>query len=194
MSKEKDSLYSILIKISIALIVLFTSWLVWDHISNKSLGANDYSAGNKAFKDRNYEIAYKSYLRAYNLNNEDVYIIEGLARSLMELNKYEEAIKYFELAIYKDGNFAPAYANLGILYDRIGNYEKAMELYEKALMLDADLEKGMHWLDRLLYNVKEVPPSIQDRLVYLKEQFLLNEDQRLLSVPEIDKDQPNYER
>ena len=194
MSKEKDSLYSILIKISIALIVLFTSWLVWDHISNKSLGANDYSAGNKAFKDRNYEIAYKSYLRAYNLNNEDVYIIEGLARSLMELNKYEEAIKYFELAIYKDGNFAPAYANLGILYDRIGNYEKAMELYEKALMLDADLEKGMHWLDRLLYNVQEVPPSIKDRLVYLTEQFLLNEDQRLLSVPEIDKDQPNYER
>ena len=39
-----------------------------------------------------------------------------------------------------------------------------------------------------------VPPSIKDRLVYLKEQFLLNEDQRLLSVPEIDKDQPNYER
>ena len=105
MSKEKDSLYSILIKISIALIVLFTSWLVWDHISNKSL-----------------------------------------------------------------------------------------ELYEKALMLDADLEKGMHWLDRLLYNVQEVPPSIKDRLIYLKEQFLLNEDQRLLSVPEIDKDQPNYER
>ena len=69
-----------------------------------------------------------------------------------------------------------------------------MELYEKALILDADLEKGMHWLDRLLYNVQEVPPSIKDRLVYLTEQFLLNEDQRLLSVPEIDKDQPNYER
>ena len=194
MSKEKDNLYSILIKISIAMIILFTSWLIWDHISNKPLGSNDYSAANKAFKDKNYEIAYKNYLKAYDQNNEDVYIIEGLARSLMELNKYEDAIKYFELAIYKDGNFAPAYANLGILYDRIGNHEQAMELYEQALILDANLEKGMHWLDRLLYNVQEVPPSIKDRLLYLKEQFLLNEDKRLLSVPEIDKDQPNYER
>ena len=194
MSKEKDNLYSILIKISIAMIILFTSWLIWDHISNKPLGSNDYSAANKAFKDKNYEIAYKNYLKAYDQNNEDVYIIEGLARSLMELNKYEDAIKYFELAIYKDGNFALAYANLGILYDRIGNHEQAMELYEQALILDANLEKGMHWLDRLLYNVQEVPPSIKDRLLYLKEQFLLNEDKRLLSVPEIDKDQPNYER
>ena len=94
MSKEKDNLYSILIKISIAMIILFTSWLIWDHISNKPLGSNDYSAANKAFKDKNYEIAYKNYLKAYDQNNEDVYIIEGLARSLMELNKYEDGPKF----------------------------------------------------------------------------------------------------
>ena len=51
---------------------------------------------------------------------------EQLIQSMRQLQKIlfstrnkriEEAIKYFELAIYKDGNFAPAYANLGILYD-----------------------------------------------------------------------------
>ncbi|PPR29462.1 MAG: hypothetical protein CFH31_00444 [Alphaproteobacteria bacterium MarineAlpha9_Bin1] len=194
MPNSNDNLYSILVKISVILTVLFSGWLIWEHFSNRPIATNEYSAANKAFKDKHYELAYKNYVKAYNLNDQDVYIIEGLARSLMELKRYEEAIDYFNLAINNDSSFAPAYANLGVLYDRIENHKKAMELYEEALRLDSEIAKGMHWLDRLLYNVQEVPPTIQDRLEYLKTQYSLTEAERILSVPEIDRDQPNYER
>ena len=191
---NKDNLYSVLVKISIILTILFSGWLVWEHVSNRPLGTNEYSAANKAFKDSNYELAYKYYKNAYKVNPNDVYVIEGIARSLMELKNYNEAISYFILAIESQPNFAPAHANLGVLYDRMGDHEKAIELYSEALRLDSDLEKGMHWIDRLLYNVQEVPPTVKDRLKYLQNQYLLNENERILSVPEVDDKQLNYEK
>ena len=51
---NKDNLYSVLVKISIILTVLFSGWLVWEHIYNRPLGTNEYSAANKAVKDSNY--------------------------------------------------------------------------------------------------------------------------------------------
>ena len=118
-----DRIYSSLVKICIILTTLFTFWLAWDHFSNRPLGYNEYSAANKAFKDKNYENAYKYYLKAYKLND-DVNSVEGLARSLMELKRYHESEKYFSIAINKDSDFAPAYANLGVLYDRLGEHER----------------------------------------------------------------------
>jgi len=52
----------------------------------------------------------------------------------------------------------------------------------------------MHWIDRLLYDVRETPPTIADRLDYLKFQMTLPENERLLSVGDIDDKQINYEK
>ena len=47
----------------------------------------------------------------------------------------------------------------------------------------------MHWLDRLLHNLPETPPTIADRLAYLHDQMALPPEERLLRVPEIDANQ-----
>ena len=52
----------------------------------------------------------------------------------------------------------------------------------------------MHWIDRLLYDVRTKPPTIMDRLLYLKDQMLLPEDERILSIEEINNEQINYEK
>ena len=44
----------------------------------------------------------------------------------MELKNYNEAISYFILAIESKPNFAPAHANLGVLYDRMGDHKRAI--------------------------------------------------------------------
>ena len=54
-NSNDDRIYSSLVKICIILTTLFTFWLAWDHFSNRPLGYNEYSAANKAFKDKNYE-------------------------------------------------------------------------------------------------------------------------------------------
>ncbi|MBT4109698.1 MAG: tetratricopeptide repeat protein, partial [Pelagibacterales bacterium] len=90
--------------------------------------------------------------------------------------------------------FAPSYANLGVVYDRQKEYSNAIKFYEQALSLDQELAVGMHWIDRLLYDVRETPSTISSRLNYLKLQMTLPEDERLLSVEEIDQQQINYEK
>jgi len=192
--KHHDPIYNILVRISFILFVLFTGWLLWDHFINRPPEIRHYLSGNNAFKDQNYSISLDHYLKAYNYNNEDVYVIEGIARSYMELKDYQKSKDYFNLAIKIDPNFAPSYANLGVLYDREKDYVNAIKFYEKALSLDQELSIGMHWIDRLLYDVRETPSTIGSRLDYLKLQMDLPEDKRLLSVKEIDQQQINYEK
>jgi|TARA_B110001454_G_scaffold59536_1_gene58247 tetratricopeptide (TPR) repeat protein len=192
--KHHDPIYNILVRISFILFVLFTGWLLWDHFINRPPEIRHYLSGNNAFKDQNYSISLDHYLKAYNYNNEDVYVIEGIARSYMQLKDYQKSKDYFNLAIKIDPNFAPSYANLGVLYDREKDYVNAIKFYEKALSLDQELSIGMHWIDRLLYDVRETPSTIGSRLDYLKLQMDLPEDKRLLSVKEIDQQQINYEK
>ncbi len=192
--KQHDPIYNNLVRISFILFVLFTGWLLWDHFINRPPEIRHYLSGNNAFKDQNYSISLDHYLKAYNYNNEDVYVIEGIARSYMQLKDYQKSKDYFNLAIKIDPNFAPSYANLGVLYDREKDYVNAIKFYEKALSLDQELSIGMHWIDRLLYDVRETPSTIGSRLDYLKLQMDLPEDKRLLSVKEIDQQQINYEK
>lgn len=55
----------------------------------------------------------------------------------LQANKFEEAIKNFEVATMIDPKDANAYKNLGYAYIKLGNDEKAIEAYEKALKYDS---------------------------------------------------------
>lgn len=192
--KQSDSVYNILVKISIILFVLFSTWLLFEHFINRPPELRYYLSGNTDFKDKRYDSSLKNYLKAYSFDQNDVYIIEGIARSYMELNDFNNSFKYFNLAIKTDNQFAPAYANLGVLFDRNKDYVNAIKYYEVALRLDNELSTGMHWIDRLLYDVREKPPTIMDRLNYLNQQMLLSEDERILSIEEINDKQINFEK
>ena len=192
--KTHDPLYRVLVRTSILLFTLFTGWLMWDHFINRPPEVRYYLSGNTAFKDKKYNRSLEYYLKAYESNDTDVYIIEGIARSYMQLKNYDDSMKYFNIAIKLDSNFAPSYANLGVLYDRKKDYDNAIKFYKIALSLDQELYIGMHWIDRLLYDVREKPPTIADRLDYLKLQMSLPGDKRLLSVKEIDQQQINIEK
>ena len=193
-SKQKDPIYNLLVKIALCVFICFSLWLIWEHFSNQEPGYNDYSAANKAFEDENYLRAYNYFLEAYKINNNEVYVIEGIARSLMELGRYEEAIQYFNLAIKTDKSFVASYANLGILYDRIGNHLEAMKFYNLALSMDIELKDGMSLLDRILRGYIKKPTTIIERLKYLEKQYMLPQNDRLLTMPEIDDQQPNYKK
>ena len=45
----------------------------------------------------------------------------------MRLGRFKEAEKNFKQVIFKDPDFAVAFANLGILYDTVDNYEQAIK-------------------------------------------------------------------
>ena len=85
------------------------------------------------------------------------------------------------------GALAAAHANLGILLDRQARYEEALDSYVEALRVDEQAVEGPGLFHRIIHNPR--PSTIRDRARYIFEQLQLPEDERVLSVPEIDAEQ-----
>ena len=190
----EKSLNYVLKWVAILLTVILICWLLFEFYKNSLPGRTDYLSGNNSFMDGHFEVSYKQYLSALEKDNTNFYAAEGVARSLMKLKKYEDALVAFEKTIKINPFFAAAYANRGILFDEMGKHLKAIKDYEKALALDQEIGKGMHWLDRLLYDVRKPTVTINNRLDYLKLQMNKPKDERILIIPEEDAKQPYYEQ
>ncbi len=149
-------------------------------------------AGNRYFEDGHYADASKSFAAIIEQDPNNVEAIRGLARSYMQMGKQNEALELFNRAIAITPNYAPSYANRGILHDRMQQYPLAIADYRRALQLQPDLAKGPGWLTRFLRNQAERPPSILDRLNYLQQELQKPETEQLLQMPEKDQQQRPY--
>ena len=110
----------------------------------------------------------------------------------MGLGEFNAALQAINHAIDLNPDFAAAYANRGILYDKMSRHEQALQDYRKALKLDSDMGEGPDWLTRFFRNQYEAPPTIADRAAYLEKELKKPASQRLLQLPEIDKEQRSY--
>lgn len=168
-------------------------WFAYNDWSQKQTsGQSSYHAGNRYFEDGNYAEATESYKSAIANDPADLDAKRGLARSYMQLEKYNQALRLFDHVIAQAPEFAPSYANRGILHDRMQHYSLAIQDYQQALRRDPELAKGPGWLTRFLRNQAERPPGILDRLKYLQSELQKPEDQRVLTLPEKDQQQRPY--
>lgn len=88
---------------------------------------------------------------------------------LAEQEADDDAILLCRRAIGIKPDFVPAYAFLGEMYERVGEREKALEAYEKALALDKDYEPAKVGRDRISKTPKPKlqPSSVTDVSVSL---------------------------
>lgn len=89
------------------------------------------------------------------------------------------------------GVLAAAYANRGIVHDRLGQYEKALEDYVAALKVDEETVEGPGIVHKILHGSERVS-TVRDRAIYISEQLKLPEEERLLRLPELDDRQRMY--
>ena len=185
--------YSILMRVAIVLTIAWISWSLYDGaFRERSDGESAYHAANKFFEDELYEDALTSYREALTKNPELINAKRGIARSLMQLEQFDNALVEFNIAIKQEPDFGASYANRGILYDRMGSYEEAIADYQKAIQLDPKLAEGPSWLTRFLRNQAKKPPTILDRMKYLQTELKKPEDQRVLQLPNKDEQQKPY--
>ena len=118
-------------------------------------------------------ISQKMYLEA---NEELNYLINFLEKNLEDDDKTGK------------GTLAAAYANRGIIKDRNKNYEEALQDYVKALGIDHEAVAGPG-LGTIILNYKFKSSSVKARALYLNEQLQLPEDDRVLSIKELDEGQ-----
>ena len=95
----------------------------------------------------------KKYYHEIGNSNREADVKLNMATILNSLGQREEALRlYFEvLPVYsrkeKPGRYPVLLVNLGLTYERVGNTDKALEFYEKALENSEgrkDLEAGVH--------------------------------------------------
>ena len=180
---------NILFALAIAGIVLLliNSWPQSNTSEQKTI-----EAGNRYFEDGLYVDASKNFTAVIAQDPNNIEAIRGLARSYMQLGKHDPALELFNQAIALVPDYAPSYANRGILHDRMQQYTLAIADYRHALQLQPELAKGPGWITRFLRNQAEPPPSILDRMNYLQQELQKPETERLLQLPEKDQQQRPY--
>lgn len=192
--QQQGPLYHLLKWIAICGGVLWLGYEGYRHFASMGPGDISYIDGNNLFKDQRYEQSANYFKSALEDNPEHTSALRGLANSYVQMKRYDDALRAIERAIQIDPEFGGNYAIRGIIYDHSGRHRQAIEDYEISLKKSPEVAEGMHWLDRLLHNIQETPPTIDERLAYLKQQFTLPASERVLSIPELDDKQRPYER
>lgn len=188
-----------IVLLAILTVSLALLWAFYGHINPTQPGDFEVRQGDIHLSSGEYEMALGDFTAALDVSPDHRGAIMGRAIALLQLERIAEAeaefdylIAYLEKNLDPDdvtgrGTLAAAYANRGIMYDRMGAYEKALEDYKQSLRVDSGAVEGPGIADKILHDPN--PSTVLKRARYLMEQLALPEDQRVLTVPELDADE-----
>jgi len=188
------------IYMAILTFIMFTVWGFVKSFMNRPPGDYETEVCDIRLKDKKYDEA----LEAANIALEKTSNHRGamMCKALVFISekKYVKAdrvlsdlIIFLEKNLEEDdktgiGTLAAAYANRGIIKDRNKNYEEALKDYVKALGIDHESVAGPG-LGTIILNYKFKSSSVRERALYLNEQLQLPENERVLSIKELDEGQ-----
>ena len=188
------------IYMAILTFIMFTVWGFVKSFMNRPPGDYETEVCDIRLKDKKYDEA----LEAANIALEKTSNHRGamMCKALVFISqkKYVKAdrvlsdlIVFLQKNLEEDdktgiGTLAAAYANRGIIKDRNKNYEEALKDYVKALGIDHESVAGPG-LGTIILNYKFKSSSVRERALYLNEQLQLPENERVLSIEELDEGQ-----
>ena len=188
------------IYMAILTFVMFTVWGFVRSFMNRPPGDYETEVCDIRLKDKKYEQALEAANKALNKSSNHRGAMMCKALVFISEKKYNEADKvlsnlivFLEKNLESDdrtgiGTLAAAYANRGIIKDRNKNYNGAFKDYVKALGIDHEAVAGPG-LGTVILNYKFKSSSVKERALYLNEQLQLPEDERVLSIKELDEGQ-----
>ena len=189
-----------IVYMAILTFVMFTVWALIRSFMNSPPGDYETAVCDNRLKDKLYDKAIQAANTALEKtpNHRGAIMCKALVfiSQKMYLEANEELnylINFLEKTIEDDdltgiGTLAAAYANRGIIKDRNKNYEEALQDYVKALGIDHESVAGPG-LGTIILNYKFKSSSVKERALYLNEQLQLPENERVLSIKELDEGQ-----
>ena len=200
MSANANIIKRFIIYMAILTFVMFTVWALIRSFMNRPPGDYETEVCDMRLKDKLYDKALQAANTALQKTPDHRGAIMCKALVFISQKMYEEAnkelnylIKFLEKNLKVDdptgkGTLAAAYANRGIIKDRNKNYEEALKDYVKALGIDGEAVAGPG-LGTIILNYKFKSSSVKERALYLNEQLQLPENERVLSIKELDDGQ-----
>jgi tetratricopeptide (TPR) repeat protein len=200
MNVSANVLKRFVIYMAILTFVMFTVWGFVRSFMDRPPGDYETEVCDIRLKDKKYGQALKAANEALNKtpNHRGAMMCKALV--FISEKKYIEAdivltnlIVFLEKNLEEDdktgiGTLAAAYANRGIIKDRNKKYEEALKDYVKALGIDHESVAGPG-LGSIILNYKFKSSSVKERALYLNEQLQLPENERVLSIKELDEGQ-----
>ena len=189
-----------IVYMAILTFVMFTVWALVRSFMNRPPGDYETEVCDNRLKDKLYDKAIQAANTALEKtpNHRGAIMCKALVfiSQKMYLEANEELnylINFLEKNVEDDdrtgiGTLAAAYANRGIIKDRNKNYQGALQDYAKALGIDDEAVAGPG-LGTIILNYKFKSSSVKERALYLNEQLQLPEDERVLSIEELDAGQ-----
>ncbi|TVR96076.1 MAG: hypothetical protein EA406_12770 [Rhodospirillales bacterium] len=177
--------------------VMFTVWAVAQQFVQAPPGDYEVRQGGILLSDRKFDEAIERFDAALAKEPGHRGAMMGRAIALLQSERHDEAeaafgalIEYLRATLEPEditgtAVLAGAHANRGVLYDRTGRHEQALSDYIQALRIDEGAVGGPGLAHRIIYGNTR-PATVRKRAEYLAEQLALPEDQRLLTVPELD--------
>jgi len=200
MNVNANVLKRFVIYMAILTFVMFTVWGFVRSFMDRPPGDYETEVCDIRLKDKNYDEALEAANKALNKTHNYRGAMMCKALVFISKKKYIEADKvlndlifFLEKTLEKDdktgiGTLAAAYANRGIIKDRNKNYEGALKDYVRALGIDHEAVAGPG-LGTIILNYKFKSSSVKERALYLNEQLQLPEEERVLSIKELDAGQ-----
>ena len=180
--------------------VMFTVWALVRSFMNRPPGDYETEVCDMRLKDKLYDKAIQAANTALEKtpNHRGAIMCKALVfiSQKMYLEANEELnylINFLEKNLEVDdktgkGTLAAAYANRGIIKDRNKDYQEALQDYINALGIDHESVAGPG-LGTIILNYKFKSSSVKERALYLNEQLQLPENERILSIKELDEGQ-----
>jgi tetratricopeptide (TPR) repeat protein len=191
------------ILMALATFGMFSFWAVLKSYVQAPSGDYEVRQGDILLGDGKYEAALNRFNAALAVSPDHRGALMGRALVFLQSERYLEAEAELNYLIdYLQDHLEPnditgiavhaaAYANRGILYDRMGRYEKALADYIQALKIDEGAIDGPGLVDKVIFGTPR-PATVRQRAIYLKEQLALPEHKRVLRMPEKDAEQRMY--
>ncbi len=79
---------------------------------------------------------FKTYKQRSNTNMNQIKDLVEKAKTLLENNKFEEALGFFEQALLMNQNDPELWNHKGVALRSMGRYDEALECFNKSLELD----------------------------------------------------------
>ncbi len=200
MNVTPNLLKRFIIYMAILTFVMFTVWGFVRSFMDRPPGDYETEVCDIRLKDKKYKQALEAANKALDKtpNHRGAMMCKALVfiseKNYVEADKIlTNLIIFLEKNLEDDdktgiGTLAAAYANRGIVKDRNKNYEDALKDYAKALGVDHEAVAGPG-LGTIILNYKFKSSSVKERALYLNEQLQLPEEERILSIEELDEGQ-----